>query len=109
MQERKQQISEFLSRLRLILEGKKSFISPCRRGINFLGFKIFPGYRLLQKDNVKRFKKRIIKMQERYLRHELELPKISDSIRSWVAHASYGCTYNLRKTILARVIFTNGN
>ncbi len=148
----KEQISDFLNNdLRLHLHEKKSTIFPTKDGVNFLGFRIYRDYRKIQKENVKRFVRRmkqkvfeyrigiatlplvarndtarslslrvpfcpILRMGLPIYRGPVErggtkqsrisLADITNSVASWIAHARHGNTYNLRKNILSRIVFS---
>ena len=80
--------------------GKKSTIFPVKDGVSFLGFRIFRDYRLILKENVRRFIKRMKRMAFEYQVGRLSLSEISNSVQSWIAYARYGNTYNLRCKIL---------
>src|SRR5208282_5274132 len=62
----REKIREFLVRLRLRLHPKKSVVFPVKDGIRFLGYRVFPTHRLLPKENVRRFRRRVRGMQEDY-------------------------------------------
>ncbi len=100
------EIAQFLeSRLKLKLHPKKSTLFPIRLGVAFLGFRLFKDYRRLKKENVKRFLKRMKKLQKLFSEGLISTNEISNSLRCWLAHASYGNTYNLRKKILPKIDF----
>jgi hypothetical protein len=97
----KGEIAEFLKdKLKLDLHPKKQTVTPLKCGIDFLGFRIFSTHRLLRKENVKRFKRRLKKIKKRFERKEIDVRMIGISIKGWVAHAKHGNTYRLRKKIL---------
>jgi retron-type reverse transcriptase len=62
----REQIRDFLVGLRLRLHPKKSVVFPVKSGIRFLGYRAFPTHRLLPKENVRRFRRRVRGMQEDY-------------------------------------------
>ena len=53
-------------RLRLRLHPDKSVVFPVEQGIRFLGYRVFPTHRLLAKENVRRFRRRMRWMQREY-------------------------------------------
>ena len=55
----REQIRDFLVGLRLRLHPTKSVIFPVKEGIRFLGYRVFPTHRLLPKENVRRFRRRV--------------------------------------------------
>ena len=101
-------MERYLERLRLRLHPRKCNVFPVRQGTNFLGYRIFPSYRLLNRDNIKRFKKRLKQLQWLYGVGLLGLNKLTASILSWIAHANHADTYNLRRRILGVTRFVVG-
>jgi retron-type reverse transcriptase len=107
LREAKAEIAQFLEdKLRLSLHPKKQTITPLKCGIDFLGFRIFSSYRLLRKENAKRFARRLKNMKERFVRKEIPLSRISSFIKGWIAHAGQADTYRLRKKILRDFVLT---
>jgi retron-type reverse transcriptase len=101
LQKAKMEVARFLKEnLRLNLHPKKQTVTPLKCGIDFLGFRIFSTHRLLRKENVKRFRRRLKRMKEQFERKEIAIGKIGLSLRGWIAYAKCGNTYNLRKKIL---------
>lgn len=99
----KEKIREFLEKsLQLNLHPKKSIVFPTKSGVDFCGFRIFKDYRKLRKSNVKLFVKRMKQKQEQLRQGQIELSDISRSLQCWVAHVSYGNTYNLRKKLFKK-------
>lgn len=101
----REDIITYLFSLRLTLHEKKSTVFPTQDGVNFVGYRIFPHYRRLRKDNVHRFAQRLRKMRDAYQHGEMALETIQQSVQSWVAHASHANTYHLRERIFQEVIF----
>ncbi len=104
----KEEIGDFLGRnLQINLHPKKSIVISTESGVDFCGFRIFKDYRRLRKANVKFFVKRMRKMQKLFKAGRIEIKDISHSLKCWVAHASYGNTYNLRKRLFKKLVFSN--
>ena len=99
LKEVKRCISEFLIRLRLSLHPKKCHIIKSVNGVTFLGQRIFPGFRLLKKENVKRFCKRIKRLETDLERHAITQNRFKASIAGWKGHAEQANTYRLRKSL----------
>ncbi|WP_220767185.1 reverse transcriptase/maturase family protein [Shewanella sp. MBTL60-007] len=71
------------------------------RALDFLGFRIYSSHRLLRKCSVNRIKTKLKKYRKLYAKGEIQLADISQSIQSWLGHASHASTYNLRKALLS--------
>ena len=100
-------IIEFLAALRLRLHEERAVVFPTRTGITWLGFRVFPYYRLLRKDNVKAFTRRLRRMQEAYRAGQMSSEQVGASIQSWIAHASHADTYHLRQRIFSGGTFSH--
>ncbi|MEW6742691.1 MAG: reverse transcriptase/maturase family protein [Planctomycetota bacterium] len=83
------QIKERLAGIRLELHGNKAFVKPVRAGLTFLGYRIWPTHRLLRKDNVRRFRRRVRWMRNAYGRGEIDACEIRARLLSWMAHARH--------------------
>jgi len=104
----KQEIEEYLENLRLKLHPRKCRVFPVKEGTLFLGFRIWPDKRRLDRQNIRRFQSRIKLMQSQYAKGELAFDKLTASIQSWVAHASYGETWHLREHLFRDIVFRKG-
>ncbi len=96
---------DYLSTLRLKLHPDKSQIFPVEQGTDFLGYRIFPTHRLIRKSNVKRFRRKLKKLQQNYALEQITLPEINQRIQSWLGHAKWANSYHLRKEIFRNVSF----
>lgn len=99
LHEIKAQVMEFLKTLELEIHSKKAVIIPAKQGIGFLGFRIFHAHRLIRKENVKKFIKKLKIMKEEYQINPLSYKRIYQSIASWLGHAKHANTYKLRRKI----------
>ncbi|MCP4543142.1 MAG: RNA-dependent DNA polymerase [Chloroflexi bacterium] len=99
----------FASTLRLRLHEERAVVFPTRTGITWLGFRVFPHYRLLRKDNAKNFARRLHRMREGYQAGRIDAEQVRISIQSWIAHANHGNTYHLRQRIFSGVIFSRSH
>ncbi len=101
----REQIREFLVRLRLRLHPKKSVVFPVKDGIRFLGYRVFPTHRLLPKENVRRFRRRVRGMQEEYAAGRASFAEIYQRLMSWIGHARQANTYRLRCRLFDTISF----
>jgi len=97
----KNRIRGFLSnRLELKFHPQKAEVFLVVKGIDFLGYVINGDYKLLRKSTVKRFSRRTKKkIQEIKLGNKTQ-QELSKSIDSFMAYASYGNSWNLRKHLI---------
>lgn len=65
-------------------------VSPISRGVNFLGYRIWPHHKLLRKDSVQRAKRKIKVMQTRNDNESME-----KFLAAWYGHARWAETQNL--------------
>ena len=96
----KESIQIFLrERLKLEMHPKKAEIFPIDRGVDFLGYVLRDGKRLLRKSTVKRF----LKKQRRYeatVRNGKMTPEFLDNARaSWRGYAMFADSYKLMEKL----------
>ena len=102
----RQRIADFIGQhLRLRLHPKKTQISPCEKGITFLGQRVFRTHRLLRKPNVRRFYKRLRKRLRDFRNGKLHPDKLEAQLNSWLGHAKQADTHRLREKILRQLVF----
>jgi hypothetical protein len=97
------QIKEFLDGFRLKLYLEKCQIRPGQQGQRFLGQSVFPQYRLLVPENVRRFARRMRRFQNKYALKKITLPEIRQSVTSWLGHAQQADTWRLRSALMPRL------
>lgn len=95
----KEAIISYLAQLRLLLHPNKSQVHSVKAGINFLGYRVYPYYRLLRTANVRLFKKRLKRRVHQYLSGAITASTFENSLNAWMAHASHASTYHLRLAI----------
>ena len=84
-----------------VYEPKKRLISAAP----YRGYRVFPTHRLLVKDNVRRLRRRVRRMQRQFARREIDLPEIRQRLMSWSGHARQADTYELRRRLFATIAF----
>jgi len=93
----KAQIARFLQdKLKLRLNEKKSFVSPVRVGVSFLGMRLFVCHRRLNGANVTRFARKLAALKA-------ASRELLASAQAWTAHAAHANTWHLRTRLLAGV------
>jgi retron-type reverse transcriptase len=101
----KKQISRYLDQLRLSLHPQKCNVFPVDLGVDFLGYRIFPTYRLLRQKNGYRFQRKLRYLKKAY-QHSMEERKAArQSVQSWVAHAAHANTFRLQTALLGETPF----
>ncbi|MSR59927.1 MAG: RNA-dependent DNA polymerase [Planctomycetaceae bacterium] len=101
----REEIAAFLGKLRLRLHPKKNVVFPVTEGIRFLGYRVYPTHRLLAKENVWRFLRRVRQMQADYRRRRTTLPEIRERLMSWSGHARHADTHRLREYLFDTIGF----
>ncbi|MBI2147432.1 group II intron reverse transcriptase domain-containing protein [Candidatus Woesearchaeota archaeon] len=100
LKECEEKIKSFLvTGLKLELHPDKCKIIPLRKGISFLGFRVFYHYKLPRKRNIRKIKS---KLTQAIIEHENESRdaySVLDLFQSWSAYAKWGNTYNIRQRI----------
>ncbi|MDM1545497.1 Retron-type reverse transcriptase [Ignatzschineria indica] len=88
LKEVKESLEEFSKSIGLRFS--KWFINHKSKGVNFVGYRIFPDFKLIRKSSVKRAKRKLNRLsgidRERFL-------------ASWLGHISHANTYNLKKRL----------
>ena len=75
------------------------------RGLDFLGYHIWPTHRRLRKSSIRRMHRTMRKHQRLYARGEITLEQIRQTVVSWSAHASHADTHGLQAKLLRQYRF----
>jgi retron-type reverse transcriptase len=93
-------ISDWLSRRRLLLHPRKTFIAGTSEPATFLGYVLCAdGRRRLPEDNVARFRNRLRGLRDRWRAGTAERAEIERKVGAWIAHAEHADTWRLRAAI----------
>jgi RNA-directed DNA polymerase len=98
-----------LATLRLTLHEEQAQVFPTCTGIPFLGFRIFPSYRMVKRRKVVLFRRRLRSLLEEYTHGRLPVEKLDASIKGWVNHVRYGNTWGLRRSVLGFTLSEDGS
>jgi retron-type reverse transcriptase len=96
-------VSEYLAGLRLTIHANRAQPRPCRAGVPFLGFQVFPDHRRLKRPKVVQARRRLKARARQYSQGQIERERLDASVQGWVNHARYGDTWGLRGAVLAEV------
>lgn len=97
----KAEICSLLADLRLTLHERESTVYPVAAGIPFLGFRIYPDHRRLKRRNGVAFARRLRLAHRALAAGAIDYEDLRRCVRGWVAHASHGNTWGLRRSLLA--------
>jgi retron-type reverse transcriptase len=100
-----EEIELHLGAMRLRLNHAKISVQPVSAGLTFLGYRIWPTHRLLKKDNVKGFRKRLRWMRQVYADGRIEWPEVKVRIDSWLGHARHADTRRLVRRLSKEWVF----
>lgn len=100
------QVEDFLEAELLCLHPRKANIFRVDRGVDVLGYRIFPDFRQLRNDNGHRFARKLRAMSIAYAEGRIDFEQINPSVQSWIGHALHGESWGLRKQVFAGVVFS---
>jgi retron-type reverse transcriptase len=95
----------FLEKLRLRLHRDKTHVGACRSGIRFLGLVVRPESLRLQQRAIKRFSKRLRRLQWLYDNRRIDTKRLRRSLDAWRRYAMYANSLGLRKMLWRRARF----
>jgi retron-type reverse transcriptase len=101
----RQAVIQYLASLRLTVHENSAQPRPCRVGLPFLGFQVFPDHRRLKRRKTIHARRRLKALAARYQAGEMEAEKIQACVQAWTAHASHGDTWGLRRAVLSGIPF----
>ena len=97
----RREIDYFLrNHLNIELHPDKTKTYNLNHGIGFLGLRIFKNHKLLRKNNIRKFKKRLKLTCEQFDANKIDFDVLYDLIEGWSAYSKNANTYNLRDKIL---------
>lgn len=101
----KQKIQQFLEeRLRLVLNDKTA-VRTIARGIEWVGYRVWPTHIKLRKSTAKRMKARLKYLQGTYAAGEAFWEEINASVQSYMGLLGHCNSYNLRKKLFGDLIW----
>ncbi len=100
----RQAIQHYLARLRLLAHPNKTHIHATQRGVPFLGFRVYPHYRVLQKTKTHRFRRFLRFQVERYGKGLLSAARLEQGLNSWLGHVRFGQSHRLERHVMHDLI-----
>lgn len=105
----KETIQDFLAQNLHLELNQKSRYYPCKMGVNFCGYRIFPTHLLLRNSSKKKIHRNIKKWNKKYKEHTLNIFHTMQQFNSWRGHASHCNSYNLEKRMIEKCDFLLNN
>lgn len=104
LQAHQEAIRDFLRTLHLDLHPNKCSIIPLRRGVSFLGSRVFYHYKLVRRRNLRTIRRRITALLDEYEHGTTDHEKIFTTLHGWQAYAMHNNTYRQRQALNEHVI-----
>lgn len=98
-------IRDIFTQKRLRLHRDKTHVCPSRRGVPFLGFRVFRSGRRLKQGGIRRFNRRVRRLRWLKTKGEIECRQITAFIQAWVAHAKQANSIGIRRDLWRHVKF----
>ena len=92
-------IAAYLCELRLSLHPHKTQIFRVEKGVPFLGFKVFPHYRLVRKEKARRYARFLRKKLALRRAGRLSPEELEQGLNSWLGHVRFGRSQRLEYRI----------
>lgn len=99
-------VREYLATLRLRVHEGKIQVKPSRRGLTFVGYRLWAGHRLVRKSNVREFRRRVRWMRRAYAAGLIGWDDIKPRLASWVGHARQADSQRLLRRLSLEWKFT---
>jgi len=98
-------VGGFLAGVRLRLHEERLSIRPSRAGATFVGYRIWPTHRLVRKQNVRAFRRRVRWMKRAYAAGLMDWGEIRRRLDSWLGHARQANSKRLIRRLSREWIF----
>ncbi len=101
----RKELENYLANLRLVLHPNKTQIYQVKAGVPFLGFKVFPQYRIVLKQSTRRYKRFLRKKLKHREAGKLSPEALEAGLNSWLGHIRFGNHQRLEKNIFRYLYF----
>ena len=101
-------IETFLASIRLKWHVKKLKVSPVTAGVRFAGFRVFVTHRLILKENIRSFRRRLRWLKRAYTCGNINLPELKARLTSWLGHARQAHSERLIRRVSKDWTFVRG-
>ncbi len=99
LHELKSKVKDYLAALRLIPHPNKTQIHLTCRGIPFLGYQVFPHYKYVKKQSVRRYKRKLKRDLKNYFNGKTSAQDLENQLNAWSGHIRFGQSKRLEHTI----------
>lgn len=103
----KREISDFLGDVLKLRLNSKTAIRPVSQGIEFVGFRVWPGYVRLRKSTSLHMKRHLKDIQEKYRNYEITFEKANQTVQSYIAIMDKCDCGALKAKIFENLVFTH--
>ncbi len=91
---------ERLARLRLTIHARAAQVQPCRCGIPWLGFVVFPEHRRVKGRKVRHAARRLGRRYEEWRQGRISFGAFDASVQGWINHVRFADSWGLRGKLL---------
>lgn len=103
----KKDIEEFLLQELFLNLNNKTMICPIDKGVEFVGYRIYPTHVLLRKSTSLRIKRRLRYLQDQYASEKVSFKKVTATVSSYKALMKHCDSYHLKKKIFENFVLTH--
>ena len=93
-------VLERLAKLRLVVHESSAQVRPCRGGIPWLGFVVYPGSRRVKARKVRHATRKLDALFMAWQRGETSFAVFDASVQGWINHVRYADSVGLREHVL---------
>jgi hypothetical protein len=97
-----------LAGLRLRLHAERARVTPVSQGARFVGFRVWPTHRLIRKENIQAFRKRVGSMKKAFAAGKLSCRDIKTRLAGWLGHARQANSERLLRRLATEWTFAGG-
>lgn len=101
-------VRDRLAMARLRLHERKVLVRPVATGMTFVGYRMWSTHRLIRKENVRRFRRRVRWMREAYAAGRIGWRDIRPRLASWIGHARQADSERLLRRLCREWRFSRG-
>lgn len=83
-------------------------ILPISRGVNFLGYRLWPYHRLLRQRSIVKMRRDLRNLQRRFEYGDVTLADVHVRVMSWVVHTRHANAHGISRSVLGQARFVRG-